>query len=81
MSNKEIRELMKKEKIYLWQVAEVLVIHETTLIKRFRTEMSDDHKNQVLTAIQVIKQWRTAEKDSEAEEIPKESCKTGARKE
>ena len=54
MTNKEIRELMKKEKIYLWQVAEVLVIHETTLIKRFRTEMSDDHKNQVLTAIQVI---------------------------
>lgn len=63
MTNKEIRELMKKEKIYLWQVAEVLVIHETTLIKRFRTEMSDDHKNQVLTAIQVIKQWRTAEKE------------------
>ena len=63
MTNKEIRELKKKEKIYLWQVAEVLVIHETTLIKRFRTEMSDDHKNQVLTAIQVIKQWRTAEKE------------------
>lgn len=63
MTNKEIRELMKKEKIYLWQVAEVLVIHETTLIKCFRTEMSDDHKNQVLTAIQVIKQWRTAEKE------------------
>ena len=63
MTNKEIRELMKKEKIYLWQVAEVLVIHETTLIKRFRTEMSDDHKNQVLTAIQVIKQWRSAEKE------------------
>ena len=63
MTNKEIRALMKKEKIYLWQVAEVLVIHETTLIKRFRTEMSDDHKNQVLTAIEVIKQWRTAEKE------------------
>lgn len=63
MSNKEIRELMKKEKIYLWQVAEVLAIHETTLIKRFRTEMSDDHKNQVLIAIQVIKQWRIAEKE------------------
>lgn len=63
MTNKEIRELMKKEKIYLWQVAEVLVIHETTLIKRFRTEMSDDHKNQILTAIEVIKQWRTAEKE------------------
>ena len=63
MTNKEIRELMKKEKIYLWQVAEVLVIHETTLIKRFRTEMSDEHKNQVLKAIQVIKQWRTAEKE------------------
>lgn len=63
MTNKEIRELMKKEKIYLWQVAEVLVIHETTLIKRFRTEMSDDHKNQVLTAIQDIKQRRTAEKE------------------
>lgn len=63
MTNKEIRELMKKEKIYLWQVAEVLVIHETTLIKRFRTEMSDEHKNQFLKAIQVIKQWRTAEKE------------------
>lgn len=55
--------LIKKEKIYLWQVAEVLVIHETTLINRFRTEMSDDHKNQVLTAIEVIKQQRNATKD------------------
>lgn len=63
MTNKEIRELMKKEKIYLWQIAEVLVIHETTLIKRFRTELSDDHKNQVLTAIQVIKHHREVTKD------------------
>lgn len=55
MSNKEIRELMKKENIYIWQVANKLSIHETTLIKRFRTELPEERRTEVLSAIEEIR--------------------------
>ncbi|MBQ8799572.1 MAG: hypothetical protein IJZ55_08420 [Lachnospiraceae bacterium] len=58
MTNQEIRAMMKNEKIFLWQVAEILGIHETTLIKHFRTEMSEHQKKQVLQAIHYIKQTK-----------------------
>lgn len=55
MTNKEIRAIMKQEKIFIWQIAEVLSIHETTMIKRFRTEMSDKQKQEVISAIEEIR--------------------------
>lgn len=55
MSNKEIRELLKKEHIYIWQIANKLSIHETTLVKRFRIELSEKHKTEVLSAVEEIK--------------------------
>lgn len=55
MTNKEIRDIMKQEKIFIWQIAEVLSIHETTMIKRFRTEMTDKQKQQVISAIEEIR--------------------------
>lgn len=46
---------MKKENIYIWQIANKLSIHETTLIKRFRTELPEDRKTEVLSAIEEIR--------------------------
>ena len=63
MSNKEIRAIMKQEKIFIWQIAEVLSLHETTMIKRFRTEMTDEQKQQVLSAIEEIKSERQEGKE------------------
>ena len=40
MSNDEIKQLLKKENIYMWQIAKVLNIHETTFGKWFREPVS-----------------------------------------
>lgn len=46
---------MKKENIYVWQVAMKLGIHEATLIKRFRIQLSEERKTEVLSAIEEIR--------------------------
>lgn len=58
MCNQEIRAIMKEERIFMWQIAQVLHLHETTVIKYFRIEMSDDRKGKVLSAIEQIRQNR-----------------------
>lgn len=55
MNNKEIKDLLKAEHIYMWQVAKVLNIHETTFIRWFRDELSEERKRVVLSAIEEIK--------------------------
>lgn len=55
MCNKEIRAIMKKERIFIWQIAEKIHVHETTMIKRFRTELTEDRKAEVLSAIEEIR--------------------------
>lgn len=55
MSNKEIEYLLKQEKIYKWQVAKRLSIHETTFVRWFRDELTQEQVNQVLFAIEEIK--------------------------
>ena len=55
MTNKEIEELLKAEHIYKWVVAKKLNIHETTFIRWFRDEMSDERKLLVLSAVEEIK--------------------------
>lgn len=58
MCNQEIRAIMKEQQIFMWQIAQMLHLHETTVIKYFRIEMSDDRKAKVLSAIEQIKQNR-----------------------
>lgn len=55
MNNRQIRAMMEKDDIYLWQIAKVLSIHETTLVKRFRNELSQEQLQQVLSAVEAIK--------------------------
>ena len=55
MSNKEIEYLLKQEKIYKWQVAKRLGIHETTFVRWFRNELTKEQVNQVILAVEEIK--------------------------
>lgn len=55
MSNREIIHLLKKEDIYQWQIAKKLGLHETTLCRWFREELTQEQKQQVLSAIEELK--------------------------
>lgn len=53
-ANREIREA--KGDIPFWMIAFHLNIHETTLVRWLRVELSDEEKQNILTAIKKIKQ-------------------------
>lgn len=55
MSSKEIKELLKQEDIYMWMIAKVIGIHESTLIKWLRTDLSTEQEQKVLLAIETIR--------------------------
>ncbi len=55
MTNTEIKHLLKKENILMWQVARVLEIHETTFGKWFRDPLTKEQQMQVLSAVEEIK--------------------------
>ncbi len=61
MSNKEIKELLHRENIYMWQVAKKLGVHETTFCKWFRDELSQEQVQRVLSAVEEIKLDRLKE--------------------
>lgn len=58
MCNKEIETLLKQEGIYKWQIAKRIGIHETSFVRWFREEMSQEQIQQVLSAIKEIKSDR-----------------------
>ncbi len=60
MSNSEIVALMRKERIFQWQIAKRLDMHETSLSRWFRSELSQAQQQQVLGAIEEIRLERIA---------------------
>jgi len=50
MSNAEIVALMRKERIFQWQIAKRLDMHETSLSRWFRSELSQAQQQRVLGA-------------------------------
>ncbi len=58
MANEMLRAMMKKDRIFMWQVADKLGLNETTVIKRFRHELQPEQRNEVLSAIEEIKKER-----------------------
>ena len=61
MDNKQIREVMRDNNIYMWQVAKKLNVNETSFCKWFREELSEERKQQVMSAIEEIKLDRLKE--------------------
>lgn len=59
MCNDKIRLQLKEQKIFLWQLAEEIGIHESTLIKRLRKKLPEEQEKQILLAIESIKKHRT----------------------
>jgi len=55
MNNEQIKDLMKENGIFMWQVAKKLNVYETSFCKWFREELSEERKQQVLSAIEEIK--------------------------
>ena len=55
MNNQKIEQLMKREKIFKWQVARKIGIHETSFIRWFRDELSQEQIQRVLSAVEEIK--------------------------
>ncbi len=55
MNNEQIKDLMKDNNIFMWQVAKKLNVYETSFCKWFREELSEERKQQVLSAIEEIK--------------------------
>lgn len=55
MNNKQLREIMRENNIYMWQVAKKLNVYETSFCKWFREELSEERKHQVLSTIEEIK--------------------------
>lgn len=51
MNNPRIRNLVRKNLLYLWEVAEAAHISEITLGRWLRTEMSDERRERVIQAI------------------------------
>ncbi|EOS73442.1 hypothetical protein C817_05062 [Dorea sp. 5-2] len=55
MNNQKIEQLLKREKIFKWQVARKIGIHETSFIRWFRDELSQEQIQRVLSAVEEIK--------------------------
>ncbi|MCM1224845.1 MAG: hypothetical protein NC548_61385 [Lachnospiraceae bacterium] len=61
MANEKLRAMMKQEQIFMWQIADKLGLNETTVIKKFRHELTEGQRNNVLSAIEEIKLDRLKE--------------------
>lgn len=55
MSNTEIRAELKAAKIPYWKIADKLGVHENTIIRRMRKELSEEESKRFRAAIAEIK--------------------------
>lgn len=55
MPNKDIRNLMKINRIYLWEIAQLYGCTESTLSKKLRIELSKEDKEKIIDIINQIK--------------------------
>jgi len=62
MNNERLKEVMRENKIYMWEVAKKLKVYETSFSKWFRDELSEERKLLVMSAIEEIKLDRLKQK-------------------
>lgn len=61
MNNVEIKAELKAAKIPYWKIADVLGVHENTIMRKLRHELTDSDKTRFESAIALIKaQEKTA---------------------
>ena len=55
MTNTEIRAELKAAKIPYWRIADKLGVHENTIVRRMRKELSEEERKRFHAAIAEIK--------------------------
>lgn len=56
MANQDIRELMKENRVYIWEVAQAYGCAESTFIKKLRVELPQEDKDKIIAIINELKQ-------------------------
>ena len=54
MANQIIRDELREQKVYQWELAKALGISESTMVRKMRTEMSDEETMELLALIDSI---------------------------
>ena len=54
MANQIIRDEMRKQKVYQWELAKALGISEATMVRKMRIKMSDAETRELLALIDSI---------------------------
>ncbi len=55
MANMEVRELIKKSRLFHYEIADALGISESAFSKWLRSEMGPERKQEVLKAIETLR--------------------------
>ncbi len=58
VANFELKQMLKREKIPYWQIAEKLNVHESTIIRWLRIELSPEQRFNIIRAAYSITQER-----------------------
>ena len=58
MPNDELKRLMRAEKISQWQIADELGVHENTVLRKLRKELTDSERAQFMQAVESIRAKR-----------------------
>lgn len=58
MYNKDVRNYAKSKNVYLYQIAELLKVSESTFIKKLRKELDDETKESLFKIIDMIAKER-----------------------
>ena len=54
MANRIIRDELREQKVYQWELAKALGISESTMVRKMRIEMSDEETRELLALIDSI---------------------------
>ena len=58
MANERIRKELKKDGVYLWEVAQALNVSEATITRKMRSELSAQDKRAFEDAIRTIRKGK-----------------------
>lgn len=58
MPNEELKSLLRSEKIFYWEIADVLGVHENTVLRKLRKELSESDKADFRAAVESIRTKR-----------------------
>lgn len=52
--NQELRSAMKTRKVFIWEITDRLGIHETTLIKKLRKQLTPEQTKKIFSIIEEL---------------------------